>query len=413
MKILQINNCHNRRGGADAVYLNTIQLLREYGEEVIEFSQASHLNEKSEYTDFFVDNFEILQLPFYKKVLKTPRQLYSFEASKKLSELIERTKPDVAHIHLYKGVLTASILSVLKKFNIPVVITLHDYSLLCPRNILFNAENKICEKCITSSSLNCIIHRCNRKNFFYSTINFVEYNLNNVIFNPENNFNKIIAVSLFSFHKHSLRKNLRSRMVHLYNFFPGLSETKPNNKKGNYFLYYGRLSLEKGLDTLINAFGELGENYTLKIAGTGPLEEQIKNKIQVNKYLNIDMLGYKIGTELNDIIKNSSFIVVPSEWYENNPMTIVEGFSFGKPVIGSKVGGIPELILEGITGFGFEMANVNDLKKAIQKANSISDNSYIEMSAKAREFADEKFSEDSHYKKIISIYNEIISNKSN
>src|SRR5664279_591409 len=105
MKILQINNCHNRRGGADAVYLNTIQLLKKNGEEVIEFSQASDLNEKSEYADSFVDNFDVLQLPFYKKVLKTPRQLYSFEASKKLSNLIEQTNPDVAHIHLYKGVL--------------------------------------------------------------------------------------------------------------------------------------------------------------------------------------------------------------------------------------------------------------------------------------------------------------------
>jgi glycosyltransferase involved in cell wall biosynthesis len=411
MKILQINNCHNRRGGADAVYLNTIELLKKSGDEVIEFSQTADLNEKSEYADSFVDNFEIFQLPFYQKVLKTPRQLYSFEAAKKLSHLIEQTKPDVAHIHLYKGVLTASILSVLKKYNIPVAITLHDYSLLCPRNILFNAENKICEKCITSSSINCVIHRCNRKNLFYSTINFVEYNLNNAIFSPEKNFDAIIAVSLFSFNKHFLRKNLRDHLIHLYNFFPGLSETKANNKKGNYFLYFGRLSLEKGLHTLVDAFSNLGENYVLKIVGTGPLESEIKNKIQANKYLNIEMLGYKSGEELNGIIKNCSFVIVPSEWYENNPMTIVEGFSFGKPVIGSRVGGIPELIAEGATGFGFEMANATELMKVIQKANNLPDDLYAEMSKKARDFALENFSEKLHYQKLISIYQKIIINK--
>ncbi len=325
--------------------------------------------------------------------------------------MIEKTQPDVAHIHLYKGVLTASILAVLKKYHIPTAITIHDYSMLCPRNILFNADNQICERCITSTSLNCVIHRCNRKNLFYSTINFVEYNLNNGIFKPEKYFDKIIAVSKFSFNKHFLRKNLRNNLVHFYNFSPNLKETDISTERGKYFLYFGRLSMEKGLKTLIQAFGNLGENYHLKIAGTGPLLPEIQEQIQNSKFLNIEMLGYKSGEELNSLIKNSSFIIVPSEWYENNPMTIVEGFSFGKPVIGSKVGGIPELILEGITGFGFEMANVSDLIKVVQKATGLSDEMYTEMSKKARDFALENFSEESHYEKLIQLYNEMLSKR--
>jgi glycosyltransferase involved in cell wall biosynthesis len=413
MKILQINNFHLRRGGADIVYLNTINLLKKHGEQVIDFSQISSNNENSQYADSFVDNFDILKFPFYKKLIKTPRQLYSFETKQKLSQLIEKTKPDIAHIHLYKGVLTASILSVLKKYDIPAAITLHDYSLLCPRNILFNAENKICEKCITSTSLNCVIHRCNRKNFFYSTINFIEYNLNNKFFKPERNFDKIIAVSLFSFNKHLLRKNLRNHLVHLYNFSPGLEEIEVNNTKGKYFLYFGRLSIEKGLSTLIEAFGRLDKSYSLKIVGTGPLQAEIKKQVQLNKCSNVEILGYKSGMELNCLIRNSSFVIVPSEWYENNPMTIVEAFSYGKPVIGSRVGGIPELIFEGRTGFGFEMANITDLIKVIQKANGLTKDEYLVMSKNARNFAIENFSEESHYKKLINLYSEMLFSKKN
>ena len=413
MKIIQINNCHNRRGGADSVYLNTIKLLEKKGLEVIEFSQKSANNEPSLYSDFFVDSFDALKLPTTQKILKTPRQLYSFEAAKKLSQLIEITKPDVAHIHLYKGVLTASIIPVLKKYRVPVAITLHDYSLLCPRNILFNADNKICERCITSTSLNCVIHRCNRKNIFYSTINFIEYNINNIIYAPEKSFNKIIAVSKFSFEKHLLRKNLREQLVHLYNFFPEIENKQTIPIRGNYFLYYGRLSPEKGLNTLVEAFGKLSSAFQLKIVGTGPLESEIEQQIERKNPSNIEMLGYKSGNELDELIKNCSFIIVPSEWYENNPMTIIEGYSYGKPVIGSKKGGITELILDGNTGYYFEMANIDNLAEVIQKANNISDNLYDLMSKNAHTFAIENFSEDTHYEKLLSIYNELIEIKSN
>jgi hypothetical protein len=170
MKILQINNCHYRRGGADAVYLNTIDLLKRNGNKVFEFSQSAENNIESDYSNTFVDNFDPLNYTIARKLLKTPRQLYSFEASKKLSNLLEKERPDIAHIHLYKGVLTASILHVLKKNKIPTCITLHDYSLLCPRNILFDGDNKISEKCITQDFFCCF-------RFFYSLLSiFFELN---------------------------------------------------------------------------------------------------------------------------------------------------------------------------------------------------------------------------------------------
>ena len=411
MKILQINNFHNRRGGADSVYLNTIGLLRKKGHTVVEFAQAAPMNEPSEYESYFVEGFDPLKLPFYQKILKTPRQLYSFESRRKLDDLLRATAPDVAHIHLYKGVLTASILSALRKNHVPTVITLHDFSLLCPRNILFNADNEICERCIGSTSLNCLVHRCNRKNVFYSAVNVVEFNLNNHYFKPRQSFDKIITVSLFSYGKHITQKHLQDRLVHLYNFFPGLTGTPPAYRRGNYYLFFGRLSPEKGLHTLIRAFAALGPDHRLIIAGTGPLEAELRETVQKNRYDHIEMVGYRGGEELNDLIRNASFILVPSEWYENNPMTVVEGYSLGKPVIGSSVGGIPELIPDGQTGFQFAMADVAQLTEAVRKASLLSDDAYIRMSENAWHFAREHFGEETHYDKLMEIYRSTLQNQ--
>lgn len=404
MKILQINNCHYRRGGADVVYLNTIDLLKEKGQEVIEFSQSSDKNETTQFADNFVEYYDVLNLSFIKKIKKSPRLLYSVESGKKLADLIEKTKPDIAHIHLYKGILTASILPVLKKYKIPVALTLHDFSLLCPRNLLFDGENKICEKCITSTTFNCIIKRCNRKNFFFSTMSFLEYNLNNNFYKPEDYFNKIISVSKFNYQKHSLRENLKPRLTQLYNFFPNIDAVKTSNIKGNYFLFFGRLSIEKGLNTLFAAAKLIDKSIKIKVAGTGPMEEELKQRLYLENIDNIEMLGYKTDTDLEILISNSSFIIVSSECYENNPMTIVEGYSYGKPVIGSRIGGIPELIEEGTTGYQYEMGNHTELSEVITKANSLSDNSYKAISGNAREFAIENFSDTGHYQKLMEIY---------
>jgi glycosyltransferase involved in cell wall biosynthesis len=338
--------------------------------------------------------------------------LYSFEAKRNLEKLILEAKPDVAHIHLYKGGLTASILPVLKKYKIPVVITLHDYSLLCPRNIMIDGDGKICEKCLTSSTINCLLKRCNRKNIFYSTISYIEFNLNNNLLKPEDYFSKIICVSKFNYEKHLVKTNLKEKLEHVYNFNSRLNNSIPNQTKGGYFLFYGRLSLEKGLLTLVNAWKQVNNKIRLKIVGEGALSQQIEQNIRENKIENIEILGYKTGEVLNQLIRDASFIIVPSEWYENNPMTIIEGYSMGKPVIGSNIGGIPELIQDGKTGFLFEMENVDDLVLKINRADSLSDENYEMFSKAAVQFANENFSEDLHYNKLMKIFTDVINTNS-
>ena len=408
IKVLMINNCHYRRGGADVVYLNTGDLMESRGHNVAYFSTKSQYNYPAPYSEFFVRDIDALQLNFVEQLVFMPRKLYSWEASRNLKKIIDHFQPDLAHIHLYKGGLTAAILPVLRKKKIPTVITLHDYSLLCPRNIMIDGDGNICERCLTATRLNCIYHRCNRKNLYYSIVNYVEFVLNNNIFKPKNYFNRIICVSKFNYLKHSSHPLFRERFLHLYNFYPLLSQSNPNTEKGSYFLFYGRLAPEKGVMTLINTWKRLGKEVQLKIIGEGAMSAMIKDEIKNNNLKNIEFLGFRKGEELFSYIREASFILVPSEWYENNPLTIVEAYSSGKPVIGSNIGGIPELIIEEKTGYLFSMGDSMELEAKINKAMQLTDSEYLEMSETAYRFACDKFSEKNHYRDLLSIYREVI-----
>jgi glycosyltransferase involved in cell wall biosynthesis len=408
MKILQINNCHYRRGGADVVYLNTGQLLEKHGHQVIYFSTKSLSNIGNKFEPFFVDGIDYFNDSLINRISKVPRFFYSLQSKQKISFLINEYKPDLAHVHLYKGYLTPSVLVALKEFQIPTVITVHDYGLLCPHNLFLDGKNNICEKCLTASKLNCVINKCNRNSFFLSSISVFEYLFHNYLIPFDKHFNKIILVSKFAYEKHSSVKNIKSLICHLYNFYPDLKNTKVNDTKGDYLLYYGRLSKEKGIIRLIEAWMSKSRKAKLKIVGTGPLYSDIIRIINENKITNIEILGFKQGEELFDIIKKSSFVVVPSEWYENNPLTIIESYANGKPVIGSRVGGIPEIIQEEKTGFIFEMGNITELSEKITMVENMSDMTYKKFSVSSRNFAERYFSEQVHYPELIKIYNSVV-----
>jgi glycosyltransferase involved in cell wall biosynthesis len=405
LRILQINNVHYRRGGADVVYLNTGQLLEKHGNEVLYFSQANDKNDDSNCNKYFLQEFDYFNKSILHRIYSIPRFFYSNESKSKLSKLIVEMRPDVAHIHLYKGILTTSILQVLKIYKVPVIITLHDYGLLCPHNLLLDGKNNICHKCVSGSPLNCIVNKCNRNDIILSTVSSVEYIFHKSLFPFEKYFSHIIAVSKFSQKLHNDSGQFVRKVDHIYNFYPNLSNTEICGVNGDYFLYFGRLSAEKGIKTLFNSWVKEKRKSKLKIVGAGVLFDELKNLS--NGIISIEMLGYKSGTELITLIREASFIIVPSEWYENNPLTIIEAYANGKPVIGSNVGGIPEIIIDGETGFLFDMGSVNDLSSIFSKVESMDVNEYNRLSANARKFAEDNFSEESHYNELMNVYNNL------
>lgn len=404
MKILQINKYFYRKGGAETVFFNTIKLLEEKGHTVIPFSLQNKKNISSPYSPFFVEYPELSESNLSTKIKNVFKFIYNKEAAENLERLIIKERPDIAHIHLMFNSLSVSILPVLKKHRIPIVMSVHDYRLVCPAYTFIDGKGNFCEKCAGGKFYNCITNKCSGNNLSNSMMLSLDSYFRHFFFSPINYIRKFIFVSNFSREKHiQINNNFKKKSTRLYNFTPSPKET--NSVKGDYMFFFGRISNEKGIKTLLEAFKQLPK-IQLKIAGTGPLFEELK----MWSLPNVEFLGFRSGDDLKKQIMNSSFVIVPSECYENNPMSIIEAYTLGKPVIGSNIGGIPELIEEKKTGMLFTVKSVENLKEILAEADKITDKQYKDMSASAIEFAKNNFSEDNHYEKLISIYKETINN---
>lgn len=294
MKILQINNHHFIKGGADRVYFNTGKLLEENNHEVLYFSSQHADNLPSEYSEIFIPINDNRNTNFAGKLGGVKDYIYNKNACSNLNQLLEKTKPDIAHLHLYYGGLSGSILKALKRNNIPIVQTVHDYRLLCPANTFLNSKNEICEKCKNQSYYQCATGKCLDNNFFYSSILSLEAYNRKYFTNPLDYVNHFIFVSKFSRNKHlEFNADYRNKSSHIYNFTK-VSKDFLCQKKGGYFLFFGRLSKEKGLQTLLNAV--IKNKYPLKIAGKGPLEKEVIN--YAKDHQNIEYLGHQSGESL-------------------------------------------------------------------------------------------------------------------
>jgi glycosyltransferase involved in cell wall biosynthesis len=401
MRILQVNKYYFIKGGVDSVFFNTMQLLKEHGHDVIPFS--IHHQKNLGFSDYFVRSPEIREQSFIKKILSILKFFYNKNAARQIEKLILKEKPDVAHLHNIFNGISLSILPVLKKYRIPVVITMHDTRFICPSSY-FKLRGKLCENCKKRFFLNCMFHKCYQDNLFNSVMTGLEMMHKNYLFNYNRYINKYIFVShrYLEFHS-NIHQYFKEKGTVLYNFLPDGDKVIPNHKQGNYLFYYGRLTPEKGIQTLVEAMSDFPD-LTLKIAGTGPLSEQLKQSAGKN----IEFLGFITGKELFDNLKKSSFVIVPSEWQENNPLTIIESYFYGKPVIASSIGGIPEIVRNGETGFIFEPFSKKSLSDTIQKAIGISDVEYETMSKNAWRFAMTHFDAETHYNRLIQIYTDVI-----
>lgn len=402
MKILQINKYFYRKGGAETVFFNTINLLERQGHTVIPFCLKSKKNQSSPYSSYFVDYPELSESPWHVKAKNISRFIYNREAARQLEKLIIAEKPDIAHIHLLFNSLSVSILPVLKKYNIPVVMSVHDYRLVCPAYTFIDGQGHFCERCKDGNYSHCIVHRCSKGSLFNSIMLAADSYFRSIIISPIKLIDKFIFVSNFSRNKHILiNPSFECKSTYLYNFTPPVKAQA--SVKGDYLFFFGRISEEKGIETLLNAVRDM-PNVELVLAGTGPLLDKLKS----NTPANARFVGYKSGEELESLIRGASFVIVPSETYENNPMTIIESYTIGTPVIGSNLGGIPELIKEGNTGFTFEPKSASALQATIHKALSVSDDAYNNMVDAAKTFAAQNFSEESHYQRLMEIYSTVI-----
>ncbi len=409
MKILQINNFHYLRGGSERYYFEVSNLLKSEGHEVIPFSMRHPKNLPSNYSNYFVSNIDfekMLAKINLRNALKViSRTIYCSEAKKNLDRLIEAEKPQLVHVQNFHHQLSPSVLYSAKSFNLPVVWTVHDYEAICP-NTLFLNNNRICEDCKGNRYYKVISTRCKKGSLSASIMAALTfyihraagiYKLIDCFITPSNFLrNKLIE---YGFDK--------DKVVYIPNFID-IEKTRPSYAHADYFLCLGRLSREKGILTLLKAVGSLKLTAKLKIVGEGPLKGEIIRYIAANGLENsVEMLGYRTGKELEEIIKGAMFIIVPSEWYENFPYVVLEAFAYGKPVIGANIGGIPEQIDDGVSGYLFEPKNAHILAQKI--ASLISNpNKIIEMGKNARRKAELQYNSKQHYETLTNIYRRLL-----
>ena len=411
MKILLINQCHYKRGGADVVYLNTGKLLQKFGHQISYLSTEDEKNIEDGINKYFIYSEDLRKVGFFKKIKSVGRYLYNKEAKKKLNELIKTVKPDVAHIHLFHGSISISVIDALLVNKIPIVHTVHDYRLMCPVNTFKDVQGIICEACIKKTPVSCITKRCSDGKIGQSVIVTMENIWHSTL--KRESIKKINAfhfVSKFAKKKHEdYFPWIESKAKLLYNF------TSPQAKfdlkmEPKHILYFGRLSREKGVGTLVKAYLKNTFRLPLKIVGEGPVKLDLESQTFKNEPNKIEFLGYKEGEELVYLIKNAYCVIVPSEWYENNPMTIIEAYSYGIPVIGSNIGGIPEIIQDNKTGLIFEPGNDTELSEKLTKILCLSNEHFLQMRISSFEFYERNFSEKVHYQKLLEIYNYAINN---
>lgn len=404
MKILEVNKYYYPKGGAETVFFNTINLLQEDGIQVIPFCLQNSKNKETKYAQYFVNFPELSESSLITRIKNVPAFFYNKESARKLEELILRERPDIAHIHLLFNGISVSILPILKKYRIPIIMTVHDYRLICPAYTFTDGKNNICEECITNKQYwHCITKKCSRGNLVNSILLASDMYFREKYYSPINYIDKFIFVSRFSLQKH-IQSNpfYAQKSTLLYNFTP--QKEWNIEKKKNYFLYFGRISEEKGIQTLLNAAKEL-HNIEFKIVGAGPLLNYYQAKNTSN---NISFLGFKQGEELETLIREAKFVVVPSEWYENNPLSIIESLMNGTPVIGSSIGGIPELITDRENGFLFKVKDSSSLTNSIVQASQLSMKEYEKFCLKSYDFALKNFSPKAHLSKLVQIYQEVI-----
>lgn len=398
MKILLVNKFHYLKGGSEKYYFDLAKLLKEHGHEVAFFSMQDEKNIKTDCKEYFVENSDMNS----KNIFKALDVIYSKKNKKAMEKALNDFKPDIVHLNNFQRQLSASIIKPIKKRNIPIVFTAHDLQAICPAIIMLDNEKNICEKCINGKYMNCIKGKCIKNSSLKSLLGAIEgkYYRNKKIYIKQ--IDKIITPS--KFYKEKLEEDgIKSEKIEALHNFIDIDDYNVKIEDEGYALYYGRIIKEKGVLNLIKAFKNI-KNHVLYIAGDGPDIEKVKEYIKENRLEErIKLLGFLNSDEVKEYVRKARFIVVPSVWYENCPYSVLETLAMGKPIIGSNLGGVPELVKDNENGLIYKY---NDIKELEDKMQELFDNKEkaIKFGKMAQENAIKDFSKEEYYNKIMSVY---------
>jgi glycosyltransferase involved in cell wall biosynthesis len=387
MKVLLVHDFYQTLGGEDAVALAEKQLLETRVDRL-------HFYERR--------NVEINDYGLAAKMAFPIHTVYSRRTKSDMTDIAEQFRPDFAYIHNVFPLISPSLYHTLSSLKIPMLQVLHDFRFFCP-NGWFYTKGQICERCKHGNYLNAVRYRCLRDSYLLSALYSLSLGANRVA-GMLKKIDAIICLTEFSRQK-LIEIGIPEQKLHIKPNFIDPAVTSASPGRGHYVLYLGRLSSEKGLWTLVQGFERLPA-VSLKIMGGGPLEISLRKYIEERGIKNIELVGFKQGSEKWKILRESLFVVVPSEWYETFCMAALEAFAAGKPVVASNLGSLPYVIEDGKSGILFESGNVDDL---IEKVNHLLANpsDIAAMGIYARGLAEMKYSPGRSYETLLEIASKV------
>ncbi len=389
MKVLLVNKFHYKKGGSETYYFTLADALKAKGHEVIYFAMSDvDRNIQCEQEKYFVSNSSI-NGGIKSKLNMIMHIAYSKEAYVKMKELLVDEKPDLVILNLVHKQITLSIIDAIKEYDerLPIFWTMHDLIAVCPSYTMLDGDGNICEKCLDGNYKHCIKNKCIKGSALMSCLSVYEAEY----IRMKKWYDKVdLFICPSEFYKRKLEESgfTNRKIIKLRNPLPISTKYEYNEKDDGYILYFGRLSKEKGVKTLIDAVKNT--EYKLFILGTGPIEQELKE--YAKDYSNIEFKGFQTGNALEEFVKNCRCVVLPSEWYENGPYSAMEAMAAGKPLIVSDNGGLPELVENGKNGFVYSAKEgYNGLLKSIEKIYTLSNEQYFDMIKYATKKASDSF----------------------
>lgn len=399
-RLLSINSYNYRRGGSDVVFMEHDAMFRAQAWKTAVMTMHHPKNVPSQWSSFFADEIEFgHEYGVFDKLAMAGKVIYSWEAKRKIAALLDVFPADLAHAHCIYHHLSPSVLGELKRRGIPTVMTAHDLKLACPAYKMLN-RGGVCEKCKGGNLLHLVANRCIRDSLPVSGLIMLESALHKSLGLYRRNLDRVVTPSLFYKQKLIEWGWPEAQLTYIPNYVDA-SAYQPRYQPGSYFFYFGRLALEKGVGTLIKAAARAG--VKLRIAGTGPEGDAIK-AIAAETGGEVEFLGFVSGEPLWSLVREARAVVLPSEWYENAPMSLLEAYACGKPVIGARIGGIPEMVQVGETGSLFESGNVVELTEQLSWFAGMPDNDVAALGARAHEYVSRFFTAERYLRETLSLY---------
>jgi len=411
MRLLAVHRWHYRKGGAEGVHLDHLALFRQRGWECAEFAVDHPDNQPSSWRSYFPAPFA--PRPGVAGLTAAPRFFYSREAGEKFARLIDDFRPDVIHTHGLYHHLTNAILAPARRRGVPIVYTLHDYKLICPAYHFYTPKAGVCEDCRGGKQWRCLTNRCTQGSLamdaLYALDGWIQWH-GGALRRAVSRFVGPCQFIVDKFVEHGFP---RDQFSYVPNFFESADDAPVaadavaalRQARGRGILYFGRLSPEKGVDVLIDAAA--AANAPLTIVGDGPQRAVLEAQARALG-ARCHFTGRLNGAALWAEVEAATAVALPSVCYEIAPKSALEAQARGKPVIASRIGGLPELIEHGETGLLVAPNDRADLAAGLRRVLAMDDGALAAMGAKGRQRTTTHFSRDRYYREMTAIYAELV-----